>query len=295
MLSSTGHILEQMELYGIGPIPRENDPLIQTHAAEMAPALLHHLFDMLDGSPMECYLESISWSLVNIFHRQTTRIDQDLRETQGEIQSLIKQQDGSEIKSVELEHAQARAESAGDHLECMNDIKAELVDCYAHLTGSSWKPKTGSRKSTSKLTASLIDAKDFMRVRKEKEAQDLNPDGPIIGFSGGADWTDTDHIFKTLDKVKNNNPDMILAHTALDRGADKIASRWAECRGVHQIACKPDFKTHMKAAPFKRNDVMIAMGLKGVVLFPGNGITQNLGQKAEKAGVSVLRCKDRAA
>ena len=36
--------------------------------------------------------------------------------------------------------------------------------------------------------------------------------------------------------------------------------------------------------------MMIAAGLTGVVLFPGNGITLNLGQKADKARVTVMRC-----
>ena len=36
--------------------------------------------------------------------------------------------------------------------------------------------------------------------------------------------------------------------------------------------------------------MMVAAGLTGVVLFPGNGITPNLGQKADQAGVRVTRC-----
>ena len=57
-----------------------------------------------------------------------------------------------------------------------------------------------------------------------------------------------------------------------------------------KIVFKPDFARHRKAAPFKRNDMMVAAGLTGVVLFPGNGITPNLGQKADQAGVRVTRC-----
>ena len=35
------------------------------------------------------------------------------------------------------------------------------------------------------------------------------------------------------------------------------AARWADHRKVSQIAFKPDWTKHAKAAPFKRNDQML--------------------------------------
>ncbi len=44
---------------------------------------------------------------------------------------------------------------------------------------------------------------------------------------------------------------------ARQRGAEKIASLWADSRKVPQVAFKPDWTKHAKAAPFKRNDQML--------------------------------------
>jgi hypothetical protein len=52
-----------------------------------------------------------------------------------------------------------------------------------------------------------------------------------------------------------------------------------------------NFDKHGKRAGFVRNEKMIEIGLKGVILMPGNGVTMNLGQKAEEAGINVLRVK----
>ena len=50
---------------------------------------------------------------------------------------------------------------------------------------------------------------------------------------------------------------MVLMHGGSLKGAELIASRWADARKVAQIAFKPDWTRHAKAAPFKRNDAML--------------------------------------
>ena len=60
------------------------------------------------------------------------------------------------------------------------------------------------------------------------------------------------------------------------QGAEKIAARWAESRGVHQVVCKPDWNAHGRAAPFRRNDQLLRLLPKGVIGFPGSGISENL-------------------
>jgi len=60
-------------------------------------------------------------------------------------------------------------------------------------------------------------------------------------------------------------------------------------RKVPQIAFKPDWTRHAKAAPFKRNDQMLEVLPIGVMVFPGTGIQDNLADKARKLGVPVWR------
>jgi hypothetical protein len=49
-----------------------------------------------------------------------------------------------------------------------------------------------------------------------------------------------------------------------------------------------DWGRHAKAAPFKRNDAMLDVLPIGVVVFPGNGINDNLADKARKLGIPLF-------
>ncbi len=115
------------------------------------------------------------------------------------------------------------------------------------------------------------------------------PSGPKIAFTGGPDFNDVSLIWERLDKVRAKHPDMVLLHGGSPKGAEPIAAKWASHRGVPQIAFKPDWTRHAKAAPFKRNDAMLAVLPIGVLHFPGTGIQDNLADKAKKLGIPVWR------
>ena len=79
---------------------------------------------------------------------------------------------------------------------------------------------------------------------------------------------------------------MVLVHGG-GPGVERIAASWAEKRGVHQVVCKPDWDRHGRAAPFRRNDDLLNLLPKGVIAFPGSGITGNLVDKARQLGIPV--------
>jgi hypothetical protein len=85
---------------------------------------------------------------------------------------------------------------------------------------------------------------------------------------------------------------MVLLHGGSPKGAERIAARWADHRKVPQIAFKPDWARHAKAAPFKRNDQMLEVLPIGVMVFPGTGIQENLADKARKLGVPRLEVRE---
>jgi len=58
---------------------------------------------------------------------------------------------------------------------------------------------------------------------------------------------------------------------------------------VPQIAFKPDWTKHGRAAPFKRNDTMLATLPIGVLVAPGSGIQANLADKARRLGIPVWK------
>ena len=70
-----------------------------------------------------------------------------------------------------------------------------------------------------------------------------------------------------MDGIKIKYEDMVLLHGG-GPGAEKIAASWADKNGVHQVVCKPNWDRDGKAAPFRRNDVLLNFLPKGLVAFP---------------------------
>ena len=95
-------------------------------------------------------------------------------------------------------------------------------------------------------------------------------------------------MFARLDKVRAKYPDMVLVHGG-GPGVERLATQWAERNGVHQIVCKPDWDRHGRAAPFRRSDELLALLPKGLVAFPGSGMTDNLVEKAMTLGIPVMK------
>ena len=112
------------------------------------------------------------------------------------------------------------------------------------------------------------------------------PEGTLVAVTGGKDVTDADAVWTTLDRAREKYGDMILLHGG-GPGIEKIAASWADARGVNQVICRPDWNAHGKAAPFRRNDELLNFLPKGVIAFPGSGITGNLVDKARQLGIPV--------
>jgi hypothetical protein len=109
----------------------------------------------------------------------------------------------------------------------------------------------------------------------------LVPAGPKIAVTGGLDFNDHRLIWDKLDRVHAKHPDMALLHGGSPKGAERIAGKWADHRKVAQIAFKPDWTRHAKAAPFKRSDATLEVLPIGAVVVPGSGIQDNLADKAK--------------
>ena len=139
-----------------------------------------------------------------------------------------------------------------------------------------------------RLTATMIDSRDFLQARRRAETEVLLPKGAKIAFAGGVECNDHHRIGAALDRVRTKHPDMVLLHGGTPRGAEKIAACWANSRKVPQIVFKPDWARHAKAAPFKRNDQLLEALPIGVVVFPGSGVTDNLADKARKLGIPLF-------
>jgi hypothetical protein len=172
---------------------------------------------------------------------------------------------------------------------CMEFFRAQADEQFEHHTGSAWWPRNGSMVNHRTVTAAMISSRDFLAAKKRADREVLLPAGPKIAVTGGLEFSDHRLIWDRLDKVHGRHSDIVLLHGGSPKGAEFIASRWADHRKVPQIAFKPDWTGRAKAAPFKSNDAMLGALPIGVSCTPSTGIQDNLADKARKLGIPVWR------
>ena len=293
--SVTAAVCDNAQLFGAAPERGEFDPR-DIWDADDALSAVTEAFRILaegvgpDGTQLADERESLLWGFVNTFDAQVRRLDRSVDRLSPELRDLQSAQDGSEVKSRELELVTDRAQNLGDRRDAFEQMRDAVADAYRAETGDVWRPRHGSNVSqTGKLTSAAIDARDFMRARKDRETRAHLPEGTLVAITGGKDVRDADAIFRRLDQTKAKYDDMVLAHGG-GPGVERLAAQWAERNGVHQVVCKPDWNAHGRAAPFRRNDELLNLLPKGVLAFPGSGITDNLVDKAMKLGIPVARC-----
>jgi YspA, cpYpsA-related SLOG family len=290
--SATAHLLDELQLCGHRPLQDEADPRPLPEANDVygqLNAAVEALSAMLTGTRLEDDLADLLWTFVNLFHRKIERIERELDVNEQAQRKAQLEQDGSEVKSVELERLTAQGLSLIERrnaFEFMRDHAAELFEVE---TGSAWRPRAGSMVNHRALTSSVIDSREFIAARKRANTEVLAPAGTRIAFTGGTDCNDHERIWAALDKIRAKHPEMVLLHGGSPKGAERIAACWADQRKVAQVVFKPDWTRHNKAAPFKRNDRLLEALPAGVVVFPGSGISANLADKAKKLGIPCWR------
>ncbi|KQT62077.1 MULTISPECIES: DUF2493 domain-containing protein [unclassified Aureimonas] len=290
--SSTHHVLQELQLYGYRPFQDEPDPRPLPEGTDVA-GMIAEIFDAIAGTLQDTRLEpdldDLLWSTVNVFHRATIRIERELDDNEQAQRRGQREQDGSEVKSVELERHVAEGQTLLERRDAFELMRDQASEAFERLTRSPWRPRTGSMVNHRNLTAAMIDSRDFLAAKRRAETEVMLPVGPKIAFTGGLDCSDHQRIWARLDRIHAKHPDMVLLHGGSPKGAELIASRWADHRKVPQVAFKPDWTKHAKAAPFKRNDAMLSVLPIGVLVWPGTGIQDNLADKARKLGIPVWR------
>ncbi|WP_412065910.1 DUF2493 domain-containing protein [Rhizobium sp. SYY.PMSO] len=292
--SPTDRFIYEMQLYGHRPLQDEPDPRPLPEEPQVQSALtaiFDAMFEMLGDTRLEPDLEDVLWSTVNLFHRAGERIQRELQRNEDAQRAGQSEQDGSEVKSVELERHIAEGITLLERRNAFEFMRDFAADLFEAQTGSAWRPRTGSKVNHANMTAAMIDSRDFLAARRHAETSVMIPAGTKIAFGGGMDCNDHDRIWAVLDKVHAKHPDMVLLHGGSPKGAERIAACWAEARGVTQVAFKPNWNRHAKAAPFRRNDEMLSVMPTGVIIFPGSGITDNLRDKARRFGITVWELK----
>ncbi|ODP36397.1 MULTISPECIES: DUF2493 domain-containing protein [Sphingomonas] len=245
--------------------------------------LVRTLFDVLRDSRLESLADRFAWGIVHSFHRVSGQLDGEADKAATRIKALIRDADGSEVMMAELEEAQLHCQSldeARDAAACMRDHAAAT---YHAETGRPWSSPRGSLVS-SKRTASVVAAADFLAARRQRKNEAHAPQGPVVIFSGGQAWEDCGQLIDALDQVRARIPSMVLATTAQDKGCDAIAAAWAARTGTPLIAFTLNRKLGQRAG-FARNEQLLALKPVEALVCEGSGLQSHLARLVRAAGV----------
>lgn len=259
------------------PMP---DGEVVAQATEM---LVRTIFDVLRDTRLEGVADRIAWGIVHSFHKVAGQIEGQADKAAQTVRRLIDQADGSEVGTVELEEAQMLCHSLDetqDALACMRDCAATT---YLAETGRPWSSPRASLVS-SKHSASVVAAADFLAARRKRRLDANAPQGPIVIFSGGQVWEDHRLLYATLDGIRARIPSMILATTAQNKGCDAIAAAWAARSGCKLIAFSLNRSLGNRAG-FARNEQLIRLRPVEAIVCEGSGLQSHLAREVRKHGI----------
>ncbi|MGO9641684.1 MAG: hypothetical protein ACLP1Y_10310, partial [Candidatus Acidiferrales bacterium] len=172
--SATARVIENLELHGYQPSGGEPDPR-PLPDTDLVAGAISDLFDILGGAfrdtGLEPDLDYLLWHLADLFHKKAARAQRQLDDNEDRQKRSQVEQDGSEVRSVELESLIAKGQALIDRraaFEHMRDLAAER---YEAETGSAWRPRAGSLVNHRHLTAAMIDSRDFIAARRRADTE----------------------------------------------------------------------------------------------------------------------------
>jgi hypothetical protein len=162
-------VLDELQLYGYRPFADEPDPRPLPDADRLGGALAD-IFDALVATladtRLEPDLDDLLWPVTNIFHRMAARIDRDLDHNEQAQKRSQREQDGSEIRSVELERLTAEGISFIERRNAYEAMRDTAADLFEANLGQAWHPRSGSKISRRTLTAAMIDSRDYLSAKR---------------------------------------------------------------------------------------------------------------------------------
>ena len=150
--SATAAVCEQAQLFGATPERDEFDSR-EVWDADEATGAVCEAFRIIaqgacpDGLQLADERESLLWGFVNMLDAQTQRLDRAADKLGPELRDLQRDQDGTEIKSFELELLTDRARNLTDRRDAFETMRDAAAEQYRAVTGNTWRPRRGSHTS----------------------------------------------------------------------------------------------------------------------------------------------------
>lgn len=110
-------------------------------------------------------------------------------------------------------------------------------------------------------------------------------------IAGGRDFCPKLVHEKWLDELHAATP-VTQVVSGMARGADMMGVYWARRNAIEVLECLADWRQYGKAAGSIRNRYMASVA-DAVALFPGGSGTQDMFEKADKAGLTIYDWRDR--
>lgn len=269
-----------------GDPPGEHDMPEPLAAQADCGGIVATIFDLFTGTRLEPLAAEIAWGFVNSFHFVAGKLERREDALAEEIGEMARAPDMSEVFTSTLEEKQLLCQSTAEQretLECMRDYAAEM---YRALSGWPWSPARGTRASSAS-SASQIAAQDFLRERTLAARERHLPQGPLVVFSGPAQWHDWQPIWERLDQIKARVPHMTLVTTGQRKGADAIAAAWAARPEVSVPLVAYGLYGSGRKVAFTRNRKLVELKPVEAVLCEGSGLQANLYQLLRQAGIPI--------
>ncbi|MBS3961839.1 MAG: hypothetical protein KGZ61_08430, partial [Sandarakinorhabdus sp.] len=137
--SPTDHVLTELQLHGFHPRDDEPDPrpipedrVIAGAVADIFDALIATMAD----TGLDADLDDLLWSTVNTFHRAVERVERTLDDNEQAQKQGQREQDGSEVKAVQLEALIATGQRLIERRDALELLRDTGADLYRKTTGS---------------------------------------------------------------------------------------------------------------------------------------------------------------
>ena len=275
---------------------------------QLGQALMTELLDLVSETALEDVQTILAESLIGAFHSAAGRIEREADRARDRMRILEREFDGSELADSELQDTTRETRAADVAQAAAELIRDSAAEVYSTVTGEVWTAWRGSRRGT-RLTAAQLDAKQALGAIERQRSEAAAPKGPVVAFRAApfADSeADAHRIFDALNWARMQWPDMALATTGA-RGAERLAIRWAQQKGVTLVLARADFDRHGKAAPFRANDELMALEPQCCLTLAQSldasrsagaqpfGPALNLAQQAKARGVRHVAIRAKAA
>ena len=243
--------IEELQIHGYHPHEDEPDPRPLPDADQLDQGLdllFEGLTAALTGSRFEDDLDDLAWHLADLFHRKASRVQRSLDDNEDRQRRSQAEQDGSEVRSVELERLIVEGQTLLERRQVFEYLRDRAGEQYEALTGSACGPAPVALSTTPSSQLRSLKAANTSPPSAAPKPRCICRKAHALPFPA-APCNDHKRIWQVLDETLAHYPGMVLLHGGTPRGAERIAACWANSRKVTQIVFKPDWDRDGKAAP----------------------------------------------